>query len=112
MSDCLFCKIVSGAIPAKPLYQDDTVLAFEDIQPQAPSHFLVIPREHLADQRGIDAGREALMGHLIRVASQVAADKGLSSFRTVINTGAQAGQTVFHLHVHVLGGRAMNWPPG
>ncbi|MDH5527267.1 MAG: histidine triad nucleotide-binding protein [Nitrospirota bacterium] len=112
MKDCLFCKIVRGEIPANKVHEDERAIAFEDIGPQAPTHTLVIPKEHLSDQRGIDESRAELMGHLIRVANQVADKKGLKSFRTVINTGAQAGQTVFHLHVHLLGGRPMNWPPG
>lgn len=112
MDDCLFCKIVRGEIPANVVFEDAHALAFEDIGPQAPTHTLVIPKEHLSDQRGVDAEHAELMGHLIRIANQVAEQKGLQSFRTVINTGAEAGQTVFHLHLHLLGGRKMGWPPG
>ncbi|MFQ5508659.1 MAG: histidine triad nucleotide-binding protein [Leptospirillia bacterium] len=112
MDDCLFCKIAAGEIPATLLHEDERALAFADINPQAPTHVLVIPRRHLTDQRGITADNTDLMGHLITVANRVAADQGLSDFRTVINTGAKAGQSVFHLHVHLLGGRSMGWPPG
>ena len=112
MSDCLFCKVVAGDIPANVIYEDDQCLAFEDINPQAPTHALVIPKLHLADQREVGEGEKALMGHLITVVNGVARDKGLTSFRTVINSGAEAGQTVFHLHLHLIGGRPMGWPPG
>lgn len=112
MSDCLFCKVAAGDIPAAVVYEDDVCLAFEDINPQAPTHTLVIPREHLSDLRGIGAENKDLMGHLVTVANRVARDKGLASYRTVINTGPESGQTVFHLHLHLLGGRPMGWPPG
>jgi histidine triad (HIT) family protein len=112
MSDCLFCRIAAGEIPATLVYEDDTTLAFEDINPQAPTHTLVVPRAHVADLKDADAGDEALLGHLLAVAAKIARDKGLASFRTVINTGAEAGQTVFHLHLHLLAGRQMHWPPG
>jgi histidine triad (HIT) family protein len=111
---CLFCRIVAGEIPADTVHQDEHCLAFRDINPQAPVHVLVIPREHLESLD--EAGRkdEGLLGHLLRIAARVANEQGLaeSGYRTVINTGAGAGQSVFHLHVHVLGGRQLTWPPG
>ncbi|MFM2153733.1 MAG: Hit-like protein involved in cell-cycle regulation [Pseudomonadota bacterium] len=114
MSDCLFCRIASGAIPAKRVHEDDRCIAFRDIQPQAPVHVLVIPREHVASVSGLDEGHEGLAGHLLRVGAKVAADEGVagSGYRLVFNTGADAGQSVFHLHLHVLGGRSLAWPPG
>jgi histidine triad (HIT) family protein len=112
MSDCLFCKIVHKQIPAQVIYEDDHTVAFEDIHPQAPTHTLVIPRTHVPDLKGLDDGHAELLGHLMVAASQVARAKGLAAFRTVINTGAEAGQTVFHLHLHLLAGRPMGWPPG
>lgn len=112
MSDCLFCKIAAKQIPARVIYEDAHTVAFEDIHPQAPTHTLVIPRTHVPDLKGLDDGHEALLGRLLLAAGNVARAKGLESFRTVINTGAEAGQTVFHLHLHLLAGRRMGWPPG
>jgi histidine triad (HIT) family protein len=114
MSDCLFCRLASGAIPAKRLHEDDRCIAFRDIQPQAPVHVLVIPREHVSSASALDEGHEALAGHLLRVGAKVASDEGVaeSGYRLVFNTGPDAGQSVFHLHLHVLGGRSMSWPPG
>ncbi len=112
MSDCLFCKIVHREIPATIVHEDDLCLAIEDISPQAPTHTLIIPKQHLADQRGLAEAPVELMGHLYGVANELAKIKGLTGFRTVVNTGAEAGQTVFHLHLHLLGGRPMGWPPG
>ncbi|MFM2152400.1 MAG: Hit-like protein involved in cell-cycle regulation [Pseudomonadota bacterium] len=114
MSDCLFCRIASGAIPAKRVHEDDRCIAFRDIQPQAPVHVLVIPREHVASVSALDEGHEELAGHLLRVGAKVAADEGVgdTGYRLVFNTGADAGQSVFHLHLHVLGGRSLAWPPG
>ena len=111
---CLFCKIVAGAIPAAKVFEDERAVAFRDINPQAPTHALVIPRQHVASLKEADEGHEALLGHLLLVAARVARAEGLaeSGYRTVINTGAGAGQTVFHVHVHLLGGRALTWPPG
>lgn len=111
MDDCLFCKIVAGDIPATVIHEDEHCLAFEDISPQAPTHVLVIPKRHLKDQRALSEAPE-LMGHLYAAVNKVAAERGLGDYRTVVNTGASAGQTVFHLHIHLLGGRAMSWPPG
>jgi histidine triad (HIT) family protein len=112
-SDCLFCKIVAGAIPAKRLYEDDLSLAFADINPQAPVHLLVIPKEHLASTAHATAEHAALLGHLLSTAAKIAVEQKLESgYRIVINTGQDGGQTVDHLHLHLLGGRQMSWPPG
>jgi histidine triad (HIT) family protein len=112
--DCLFCRIVAGEISSDIVYQDERCLAFRDINPQAPVHALVIPREHLDSLDDASQKDEALLGHLLRVAARVANEQGLSEsgYRTTINTGAGAGQSVFHLHVHLLGGRSFTWPPG
>ncbi len=110
MSDCVFCKIAAGEFNTEFLFQDDQVVAFKDLSPQAPVHVLVIPKAHSESVKGMDD--HALIGHLFFAAKQVAKDLGLTDFRLVINTGAQAGQTVFHTHLHVLGGRPMTWPPG
>jgi histidine triad (HIT) family protein len=110
---CLFCKIAAGEIPATKIFEDDGAVAFRDINPQAPAHVLVIPRRHVVSLDEAQAGDEELLGHLLRVAAGVAAQEGLAGgYRTVINTGADAGQTVFHVHVHLLGGRPLRWPPG
>jgi histidine triad (HIT) family protein len=112
--DCLFCRIIAGETTADVVYRDERSLAFRDINPQAPLHVLVIPHEHMESLDEAAQRDEAMLGHLLRVAARVANEQGLSEsgYRTVINTGAGAGQSVFHLHVHVLGGRALNWPPG
>ena len=112
--DCIFCKIVSGAIPAAKVFEDDAAIAFRDINPQAPTHALVIPRAHIASLGESSEEDEALLGHLLRVAARVAHEEGHAEggYRTVVNTGADAGQTVFHIHVHVLAGRTLTWPPG
>ena len=113
MADCLFCRIVAGEIPSKKIFEDESVLAFEDIAPQAPTHFLVVPKEHHAD---VDAASKApdtaLLGRVVARAAAIARDRGLTDYRLVANTGPEAGQSVFHLHFHVLGGRRMTWPPG
>jgi len=114
MSDCVFCKIIAGEIPATVVHETDDVLAFRDLGPQAPTHVLVIPKRHIAtinDMRDSDA---ELVGKLYLAAQKVAADEGISEsgFRTVMNCNEGAGQTVFHMHLHVLGGRPMTWPPG
>ncbi len=114
-ADCIFCKIASRAIPAPLLHDDPEIVAFADINPQAPSHLLVIPRLHVRDLPALLAsGNEALAGRLLVVAGQVAAAAGLASqgYRLVVNTGAHGGQSVFHLHLHILGGRHLGWPPG
>ena len=112
--NCLFCKIIAGQIPADFVHQDERCVVIRDINPQAPIHVLVIPREHIESLDEVSQREESLMGHLLRVGARVANDEGQAeaSYRTVINTGAGAGQSVFHLHVHVLAGRPMNWPPG
>ncbi|HEX8558499.1 MAG TPA: histidine triad nucleotide-binding protein [Pyrinomonadaceae bacterium] len=112
--NCIFCKIVAGEIPAAKVFEDERAVAFRDINPQAPTHALVIPRAHIASLGEAGDADEALLGHLLLVAARVAreAGHGDSGFRTVINSGAEAGQTVFHIHVHVLGGRPLTWPPG
>ena len=112
--DCLFCRIIAGEIPADIVHTDNAAVAFRDINPQAPTHILVAPREHLESLDEATQRDEATLGHLLRVAARVANQEGLSEsgYRTVINTGAGVGQSVFHLHVHLLGGRPMNWPPG
>ncbi len=110
--DCLFCRIVSGDIPAEELAGDDTTLAFRDIEPQAPVHFLVVPRSHYPNAASLAAQEPATMAQLVATADRVAAEEGLQSYRLVFNTGADAHQTVFHAHLHVLGGRSMTWPPG
>jgi len=114
MSGCLFCKIVSREIPAKILYDDEHLLAFEDINPQAPLHALVIPKTHIATLNDLSPEHDALVGEMTRRAAALAKERGYAErgFRTVINTNRDAGQTVFHIHVHVLGGRSFHWPPG
>ncbi len=111
-NNCLFCKIVQGEIPADKLYEDDEILAFRDIAPQAPVHFLVIPKKHVSSPTTLTAEDEQLMGRIIRIGCEIARQEGIDQFRAVLNNGEQAGQTVFHLHVHILGGRNMSWPPG
>ena len=112
--NCIFCKIVAGEIPSQKIYEDERAFAFRDINPHAPTHALVIPRSHIATLDAAGEADEALLGHLLRVAAQVAHSEGHAEggFRTVINNGADAGQTVFHIHVHLLGGRRLTWPPG
>jgi len=112
MPGCVFCQIIAGQRPAALLYEDDRCVAFEDVNPRAPVHVLVVPRKHIPTLQDGSEEDEGLLGHLMRVSSQVAGEKGVGSFRTVINTNSEAGQTIYHLHVHVLGGRAMRWPPG
>jgi len=113
-ADCLFCKIVAGEIPANVIYQDDHVLAFEDINPQAPTHTLIIPREHLATLDELDESKEAIAGKILVAARNIAREKGLDDrgYRLVANCLESAGQTVFHIHFHLLGGRNLGWPPG
>ncbi|MDQ1560548.1 MAG: histidine triad family protein [Pyrinomonadaceae bacterium] len=112
--NCIFCQVVVGEIAADVIYTDERAVAFRDINPQAPVHALVIPREHMDSLDDASGRDEGLLGHLLRVAARVANAEGLSEsgYRTVINTGAGAGQSVFHLHLHVIGGRPLNWPPG
>ncbi len=112
--DCLFCRIIEKEIPSKIVHEDEHAIAFEDINPQAPVHLLIVPRKHIAGLN--DAGKDdaGLLGHLQLVAAQLAQARGIaeSGYRTVFNTGRGAGQSVFHLHLHLLGGRGMRWPPG
>ena len=110
--DCLFCKIAAGEIPSKKVYEDDLCYAFYDIDPQAPSHFLVIPKAHIASVSEVTPENQAVVGHIFSVIAQITKDLGLESYRVVSNIGEQAGQSVFHLHFHVLSGRDMTWPPG
>ena len=112
MSDCLFCKIANGEIPSNKVYEDAVCLAFRDIDPQAPTHFLVIPKAHIASCAQVNEDNAALVGHMFPVIAKVAKEQGLDSYRVVSNCGEQAGQSVPHLHFHVLGGRDMTWPPG
>jgi histidine triad (HIT) family protein len=114
MSTCLFCRIASGEIPAKKVYEDDRLVAFDDINPQAPMHVLVIPRAHIATLNDLEADRDALVGEMVRRGAAIAAERGYaqSGYRTIFNCNAHAGQAVFHIHLHVLGGRPMAWPPG
>jgi histidine triad (HIT) family protein len=111
-SDTIFGRILRGEIPCDAVHSDELCLAFRDVNPQAPVHVLVIPREPIVNLAEARPGQEALLGHLLLVAAQVARQEGLEGWRAVINSGAAAGQTVFHLHVHVIGGRPMAWPPG
>jgi histidine triad (HIT) family protein len=112
--DCLFCKIIAGEIPSNKVYSDDDIYAFQDINPAAPQHVLIIPKKHLTDVSSANEEDQALLGKLLLKANQIAQDLGLTEdgFRYVINTGRDGGQTVFHLHLHLLGGRALQWPPG
>ncbi|MFC6286704.1 histidine triad nucleotide-binding protein [Nocardioides sp. GCM10027113] len=111
-ADCLFCKIVEGAIPADVVVETDEALAFRDINPQAPTHVLVIPRSHHANAAELAAAAPTTLAHLVDVAARVAEGDGIDDYRLVLNTGPGVGQTVFHVHLHVMGGRAMTWPPG
>ena len=114
MTDCLFCKIARREIPATLVYEDERVAAFQDLNPQAPTHILVIPKRHIATLNDLSTEDDQLVGELVRRAGAIAAERGLSTggYRTVFNTNRDAGQTVFHIHLHLLGGRAMTWPPG
>ena len=112
MADTIFGRIARGEVPAKVVYEDDRALAFHDVNPQAPTHILVIPRRPIEKLAATDENDASLLGHLMLVARKVAADAGLEDYRLVVNNGRGAGQTVFHLHLHVLGGRPLGWPPG
>lgn len=112
MKDCLFCKIIAGEIPSKKVYEDDLCYAFYDIDPQAPIHFLVIPRAHIGSAAEVTKENEAVVGHIFTVIAKLARELGMESYRVVSNIGEQAGQSVHHLHFHVLSGRDMTWPPG
>jgi histidine triad (HIT) family protein len=114
LADCLFCRIVKGEIPATIVHQDDRVVAFKDINPQAPTHVLIVPRRHIASLNDLEAGDDGIVGEMVRRGAAIAKANGHADggYRTVFNTNADAGQTVFHIHLHVLGGRTMTWPPG
>jgi histidine triad (HIT) family protein len=112
--NCIFCKIVSGSIPASKVYEDDTCIAFNDLHPQAPTHILIVPREHVESLAKAQGQQKEDLGHLLLIAAKIAREKGFSEngYRIVINTNADGGQTVFHLHVHLLAGRTFVFPPG
>lgn len=114
MTDCIFCKIASGDIPAEKIFENDHVIGFRDLNPQAPTHVLVIPKKHISTINDLQDDDKSLIGEMFLAARQIAADEGLSErgYRTLINCNEEAGQTVFHIHLHLLGGRAMGWPPG
>ena len=112
MEDCLFCKIVKGSIPSTKVYEDALCYAFDDIAPQAPVHFLVIPKAHIPSVSAVTAENSGTVAHIFEVIAKLAKEKNLDSYRVVSNIGEQAGQSVFHLHFHVLSGRDMTWPPG
>ena len=114
MTDCLFCKIINRDIPASIVYEDDRVLAFNDVKPQAPTHILVVPKRHIASLNELSVEDDQLVGELVRRAAIIAKERSISAggFRAVFNTNRDAGQTVFHIHLHLLGGRSMQWPPG
>jgi len=110
MDNCVFCKIISSKIQTDLLYEDDKVIAFKDISPQAPFHILIIPKYHYSSIK--DVNDESLIAHLFTIGNKLAREKNIDNFRYIVNTGEEAGQTVFHLHLHLMGGRVMNWPPG
>ena len=112
--DCLFCKIIQRKIPASIVYEDDRVLAFNDINPQASTHVLVVPKKHIATLNDLQSGDDAIVGEVVRRAAAIATERGIAAggYRTVFNTNREAGQTVFHIHLHLIGGRNLSWPPG
>ena len=114
MSDCLFCRMVAGEIPVKPVYEDDRLIVIKDINPQAPLHVLVIPKAHIASLNDLAPEHDTLVGSMVRRAAAIAKENGYADrgFRTVLNTYREAGQSVFHIHLHLLAGRALGWPPG
>ena len=114
MSDCLFCRMVAGEIPVKKLFEDDDLIAIEDINPQAPLHVLLIPKTHIATLNDLAPEHDTLIGRLFRRASALAKERGYAErgFRTIFNTNREAGQSVFHIHLHLLAGRSLGWPPG
>ena len=113
MPDCLFCRIISGEIPAKKVYEDEYTYAFEDINPQAPTHVLVVPKKHIRGLKETTSEDAELLGRCHLAAAQIARERNIEQgYRTVLNVGLQAGQSVFHLHVHLVGGRDLKWPPG
>jgi histidine triad (HIT) family protein len=114
MADCLFCKIVRREVPGKIVFEDEQLLAFEDVNPQAPTHVLVIPKRHIESLNVLEPSDDGIVGEIVRRAAAIAKGRGISAggYRTVFNTNRDAGQTVFHIHLHLLGGRSMAWPPG
>lgn len=113
MPDCIFCRIIRGEAPAKKVYEDERALVFEDINPQAPNHVLIIPKKHIIGLKEAQAEDAEIIGYLHLVAAQIARERGIEDgYRTVFNVGPRAGQSVFHLHLHLLGGRSLRWPPG
>lgn len=114
MPECLFCRIAAGEIPSQIVSSDDEIVAFEDINPQAPVHILLIPRQHVATLNDLGPGDEALVGKLVRAAARIARERDIadSGYRVVLNCNAHAGQSVWHVHLHLLGGRNLHWPPG
>lgn len=110
--DCIFCKIVAGEIPCTKIYESDSVIAFKDLHPASPVHLLIVPKMHYKDLNDFQLNDKDLLGDLLLAVPTIAKQEGIESYRTVINTGVDAGQTVFHLHLHLLAGRKHNWPPG
>ncbi len=110
MNDCIFCRIISGEIPSKFLFEDEKVVAFRDADPQGPFHILIIPKTHYTTIKEIED--ESLIGHLFTIGNKIAEENKIDDFRYIINTGEEAGQSVFHVHLHLIGGRSMAWPPG
>jgi histidine triad (HIT) family protein len=112
--DCLFCKIIKREIPASIVYEDDRVVAFNDINPQASTHVLVVPKKHIATLNDLQSGDDGIVGEVVRRAAAIAGERGIAAggYRTVFNTNRDAGQTVFHIHLHLIGGRNLSWPPG
>jgi histidine triad (HIT) family protein len=112
-ADCLFCKIIAGKIPAKKVYEDDRVFAFEDINPQAPTHVLITPKQHIVGLKEAEAGDAEILGYMQLTAARLGRERDIESgYRTVLNVGPGAGQSVFHIHLHLIGGRTLSWPPG
>jgi histidine triad (HIT) family protein len=114
MNDCLFCKLIARKVPASIVYEDERILAFNDINPQAPTHVLIVPKRHVASLNDLTPDDDQMVGELVRRAAAIASERGISAsgFRTVFNTNREAGQTVFHIHLHLIGGRSLHWPPG
>ena len=114
MADCLFCKIIARQIPASIVYEDDHILAFNDINPEGPTHVLLVPKRHIATLNDLAAGDDQIVGELVRRSAAIAKERGIDAggFRTVFNTNSDAGQSVFHIHLHLIGGRSLAWPPG